>query len=160
MYSLDNSSYCSALMLAALGAPDVGSVGVGCGFSDSGERPLGAFEVVENARILGIERIRGACCEVWRKVRSRGAEVRVRCLSEWEAARASFGMDVRDMAMTEGRSELRFVSGWILLYYMVLLWIGRKANLSSVKHSILELPHNLARNSQHEFSQPLGLYHP
>jgi hypothetical protein len=47
-------------MLAAFGAPAVGSLGVGCGFSDSGERPLEVIGVEENERMLGIERIRGA----------------------------------------------------------------------------------------------------
>lgn len=60
MYSLESSSYCSALMLAAFGAPAVGSLGVGCGFSDSGERPLEVIGVEENERMLGFERIRGA----------------------------------------------------------------------------------------------------
>jgi hypothetical protein len=97
MYSLDRTSYCSAVMPASFGAPEDGSFGVGCGFSDSGESPLGVLRVEENVRAVGIERTRGACEEAWRMER-RGAVTKVRCLSDWVAARASRENEVLDMA--------------------------------------------------------------
>lgn len=97
MYSLDRTSYCSAVMPASFGAPEDGSFGVGCGFSDSGESPLGVIGVEENVRKLGIERAHGACEKVWWMER-REAVTKVRGLSDWVAARASRDNGVLDMA--------------------------------------------------------------
>lgn len=47
-------------MGATFGAPAVGSLGVGCGFSDSGERPLEEIGVEKNVRMLGTDSVRGA----------------------------------------------------------------------------------------------------
>lgn len=81
MYSLASSSYASALRPAAWGAPAVGSFGVGCGFSDSGESPLEEIGVDEKGRVLERERSRGTCRPVGRDNRRIGAVAEVRCCS-------------------------------------------------------------------------------
>jgi hypothetical protein len=135
-------------MPVAWGPPAMGSLGVGCGFSDSGEMPLGTIGVEENGRALVRERMRGACCRAVCRERARGAVVRDwRCVSDRAVARASLETEVRDMVRAgvgigDGDRWIEKLDISCLLSYCDIAWRNTRNHCRHDCTFALELPHS------------------